>query len=342
MPSLERNSNRIVIAGASSLLGVELISLLEESRFAGWDLRLVDEDLAAGTLVEAAGEPAVIQPVDDDTFRGARFGFLASSPEFAKRCIGPAHNAGAVVIDLSGAAFSDSTFGDSGAAAWFPRIESLTGKQISKELKSYAVLSAAGAGIAGLALALSKYGLSRLVGVVNQSVSEAGRAGIEELEAQAARLLTFQSIGHEIFGVQTAFNTTPRYGAASKVDLSRSGKRIQEQVLSLLPEAERENISILAVHAPVFYGTTFSICADLEQRIVPEDIVARCREAGLVIVENDQAGPGNVSVAGEENIYFAVPRQDENRPGTWWFWGAADNFRVPAASAIKLAEKLTS
>jgi hypothetical protein len=31
MPSLERESNRIVIAGASSLLGVELKSLLEES-----------------------------------------------------------------------------------------------------------------------------------------------------------------------------------------------------------------------------------------------------------------------------------------------------------------------
>jgi len=45
-------------AGASSLLGVELKSLLEESKFAGWDLRLVDEELAAGVLTEAGGEPA--------------------------------------------------------------------------------------------------------------------------------------------------------------------------------------------------------------------------------------------------------------------------------------------
>jgi len=50
MPSFERESNRIVIAGASSLLGVELKSLLEESKFAGWDLRLVDEELAAGDV----------------------------------------------------------------------------------------------------------------------------------------------------------------------------------------------------------------------------------------------------------------------------------------------------
>ena len=54
--SADRNSERIVIAGASSLLGGELKTVLEESYFAGWDLRLVDEDVAAGTLTEAGGE----------------------------------------------------------------------------------------------------------------------------------------------------------------------------------------------------------------------------------------------------------------------------------------------
>jgi len=57
MPSLERESNRIVIAGASSLLGAELKSLLEENRFAGWEFRLVDEEIVAGTLRKRAGSP---------------------------------------------------------------------------------------------------------------------------------------------------------------------------------------------------------------------------------------------------------------------------------------------
>jgi hypothetical protein len=68
MPSLERESRRIVIAGASSLLGAELKSLLEEGRFAAWDFRLVDEEVAAGTLTEAGGEPAMIQPVEEGSF----------------------------------------------------------------------------------------------------------------------------------------------------------------------------------------------------------------------------------------------------------------------------------
>src|ERR1700732_3968168 len=57
----EVNSWRIVIAGGSSLLGGELKTLLEASRFAGWDLRLVDEENVAGTLTVAGGEAGGVQ-----------------------------------------------------------------------------------------------------------------------------------------------------------------------------------------------------------------------------------------------------------------------------------------
>src|SRR5207302_3566212 len=115
MPSFERESNRIVIAGASSLLGAELKSLLEESRFAGWDFRLVDEELAAGTLTEAGGEPAVIQPVEEGTFDSARLIFFTGSFDFTLANFEAARRGGAVVIDLSGHAISiANTF------LWYP------------------------------------------------------------------------------------------------------------------------------------------------------------------------------------------------------------------------------
>jgi hypothetical protein len=37
---------------------------------------------------------------------------------------------------------------------------------------------------------------------------------------------------------------------------------------------------------------------------------------------------------------LALPDNDSAQSGTWWFWGAADNIRLPAATAIQLAEKL--
>src|SRR6516164_1794154 len=100
------SSTRIVIAGASSLLGIELKSLLEESRFAGADFRLVDEELAAGTLTESAGEAAVIQPVEEDSFDRADLVFFAGSPEFVKVNFGAALRANATIIDFTGEVWS--------------------------------------------------------------------------------------------------------------------------------------------------------------------------------------------------------------------------------------------
>src|ERR1700724_3988488 len=100
--SILRESQRIVIAGASSLLGAELKSLLEEGRSAGGDLSLVDEETAAGILTEAGGEPAVIQPVEEGTFDRAKLIFFTGSSQFTDSNLAAAKGSGAIVMDLSG------------------------------------------------------------------------------------------------------------------------------------------------------------------------------------------------------------------------------------------------
>src|ERR1700730_10424016 len=123
MPSLERDSNRIVIAGASSLLGAELKSLLEEGRFAAWDFRLVDEEIAAGGLTDARGQPAVIQPVEEGSFDRARFVYFAGSAGFTRRNLAGAVRGRATVIDLSGGIAAAAK-----TVAWFPKLDALLGR----------------------------------------------------------------------------------------------------------------------------------------------------------------------------------------------------------------------
>src|SRR6266849_3025331 len=334
----DRNSPRIVIAGASSLLGSELKSLLEESRFAGWELSLVDEDAAAGILTEAGGEAALIQKVEPDTFRGARYAFLTGSSAFAKRCIAPAREAGAVVIDFSRASLSDPD-----ATPWFPKIEALSGRSATKSAKTFAVFSVGGAAVASLALALQTHGLQRLVALVHQPVSEAGREGIEELETQTSQLLSFQSIGQRVFATQTAFNLLPRYGAESAVDLQRNLLEMRAEISAAVGEPGLDaKISLNLIHAPVFYATTFSVCADRAPEGAAEVGAAAWREAGFVFAPADEAALSNVTVAGETNLFLAETRADSTHAGSWWLWGAGDNLRVTAHSGIKLAEWLDS
>ena len=334
--STPRESQRIVIAGASSLLGAELKSLLEESRFASWDVSLVDEETAVGTLTEAAGEPAVILPVEEGTFSRAKLIFFAGSPAFTERNLPAARDSGAFVIDLSGAALSVD-----GARVWFALDGIAEGSQPRKTL--YAVPSAPGLIAARLLDALGPAALSRLAIVFFRPVSEAGRAGIEELEAQTSQLLSFQSIGQPIFDTQVAFNLLDHYGAASRENLQTTRDRIRREASVASTQFSSKVVpSIQVLHAPVFYGYTFVATSELKPGQTREGLVEILRKSGFSL-EIPQSSPlGNVVAAGDSAVHLALPEDDPAQPGTWWLWGAADNIRLPAATAIRLAEKLAS
>jgi len=326
MPSFERESNRIVIAGASSLLGAELKSLLEESRFAGWDLRLVDEELAAGTLTEAGGEPAVIQPVEEGSFDRARLVFFTGSSVFTKVNLRAAQAGGATVVDLSG-----GSIGEKETRLWYPRAE----VKLEKDL-NYAVLSAPATVAVALLDALSAVGLSRL-GLIFL-VSEAGRRGIEELESQTSQLLSMQSTGQTVFDTQVAFGMLNRYGAASRENLLSISKRICAEVSPLVAKWG-VLASIQVVHAPIFYGYTFAALVETAALTTQAKLVELCQNAGFHIWRNADGPLGNLSV-GDSTMHLELP--EESPLLAWWSWGAVDNIKLPVANAVKLAEKLAA
>ena len=334
--STPRASQRIVIAGASSLLGAELKSLLEESPFAGWDLSLVDEETVAGTLTEAGGEPAVIQPVEEGTFSHAKLVFFAGSAAFTERNLSAARDSGATIIDLSGAALQVE-----GVNVWFGIDDPIHSSD--KNTTLYAVPSAPGLIVGRLLHALGRAALSRLAIVFFRPVSEAGRAGIEELEAQTSQLLSFQSIGQPVFDTQVAFNLLDHYGPASRETLQAVRDRIRREAAAAFAQSSAKIApSIQVLHAPVFYGYTFVASSEMKAGQTHETCEEALRRGAFTLEVKASSPLGNVVAAGDSAIHVAVPERDLAQPDTWWFWGAADNIRLPAATAIKLAEKLVA
>jgi aspartate-semialdehyde dehydrogenase len=334
MPSFERESHRIVIAGASSLLGAELKSLLEESKFAAWDFRLVDEAIAAGTLTEAGGEPAVILPVEEGSFDKARFVFFAGSPGFVERNFKAALAAGAVVIDFSGKAWTK----DLAVNPWFTKLDEFRETKFTPAAEHFWIPSAAAVAAVLLSLGLKQLGLKKMSITFLRPVSEAGRAGIEELESQTGQLLSLQSVGQPVFDTQVAFALSDRYGEESRENLSACESRLREEVLECTSGFGIQP-AIRVLHAPVFYGYTFSANAELDPSARLEQVSAACAAAGFMLAEKG-AIVANLTAAGENAIQLAQPEADPSQPGNWWFWGAADNIRLPAWNAVKLAEKL--
>ena len=334
MPALERSSNRIVIAGASSLLGAELRTVLGESRFAGADFSLVDEPIVAGTLTEAGGEPAVIQPVEEGSFNRAQCIFFTGSCKFTNRNLPAALHTGAKIIDLSGAAAERED-----AVAWFPKLDWLRGREFATDAKVFAVPSAFATAASGLALTLSRVGLRRLMLLGFEPVSEAGPAGIEELESQNTQLLSFQGLGQPVFDTQVAITLLDRFGPASSHKLCATRERVRVETKACV-DGKCAMPAIQIVHAPVFYGSVFSATGVFDRDSLAENISNACLDAGFSIPPDTNIGPSNISVSGLNSVQLSAPEPDASNPKTWWFWGAADNMHLPAANAMKLAEML--
>jgi hypothetical protein len=129
-----------------------------------------------------------------------------------------------------------------------------------------------------------------------------------------------------------------RFGAGSRQKLRGAVERVRSEVVACV----NQKVAVPAVqlvHAPVFYGATLSACAEVDVHD-SQKIAEVCREADFVMVPEGEAGPSNVSVAGENSIFLSQPEHDASEMNAWWFWGAADNIRLPAWNAVKLAEKL--
>ena len=334
-----KESVRIAIAGASSLLGKELSLWLEESNFPSVDIRLLDEEIVAGTLTEAGGEPVVIETVTEDSFERVRFAFFTGSPEFSQRHAAEAQRAGAVVVDLSGGLAALPN-----ARLWIPALDSILPSPSvalppGEPQSIYVVPSAPSDAAISISAALATAGLERLSVTVHQPVSERGADAIEEMEAQVVKLLSFQPISQQIFDVQVGFNMLSSYGPESGIKLADARLRISSESKRYL--AGRAPVpAVMLVQAPVFHSHSFACYAEFKSAPYMEDLASRLQAAGIKVARSKDEPPTNVNVVAETRPVLRQPERDPSIETGVWLWGAADNLRVPAATAVSIAEKL--
>ena len=328
----------VVIAGAASLRGKDLKQYAQESGFPAGEIRLIDEELAVGTLTDVGGEPAVIQRVDESSFEQMRFVFFAGSPQFSEKHGAAAMSTKATVIDLS-----SGLSGVPGARPWIPRLDGMLPTPApSEEDESPAGLYLAPSTPAivaiGLSAAFSELSLKCLAVAFFVPVSERGQAGVDELENQTTKLLSFQPIPQKVFDTQVAFNMVDRWGPESGERLPDRRSALESEVHAYL--AGRAFMPAMTlIQAPVFYGNAFSVYAEFGAIESAEFLTERLAAGGFTISE-DGSAPSNISVAGEAHPMIGRPERNPNVDCGYWFWGAADNLRVASANAMRIAETL--
>lgn len=333
---------RIVVAGATTLLGKELVEALGASRFAAADLRLLDDEIVAGTLAAAAGEAFVVQPVDEESFEGAQLIFFAGRPAFARARGDAALHAGSRVIDLS-----CGLLGREGAEIRIPSLEEVLRGSEGFEAtaaernatREWISPGAATIVACGISAALKQWPKCALSILFLRPVSERGAEGIEELEGQTVKLLSFQPIAQTVFGAQVAFNLLDRFGAASAEKLGEGRSLIARSVANYL-SGRGPVPAIQLIQAPSFYSYAFSACAEFEAAPDLGAIEIELEAAGFRFSQEGEAGPSNVTAAGETRPVLSRIERDANRPNAVWIWGAVDNVKLAAANAVAIADEV--
>jgi aspartate-semialdehyde dehydrogenase len=335
MPAPSPSPCRVAIVGASTLRGKELKQVLENRNFPAADFILLDEGVAVGTLTEAGGEPTFIRAIEEDEFERAQFAFFAGSPAEAAKHWRVAQRVGSTVVDLTGALaeVAEATPQIPSLAKLLPAAATATRTKLICAPSTPVIIACT------LAAALAAFLPSRLVIVFFPPVSERDQAGVDELESQATNLLSFREIAQPVFDAQVAFNLLTGYGAGSQVKLEDVRAAVARDVARFLAGRIPAPV-IQLVQAPVFYGYALAAYFDLPAPRPVAELEQALAAAGIKTAAASEPAPTNVSVAGESGIAVGRVERDAGVEAGYWLWGAADNLRLAATNAVRIAEEL--
>jgi aspartate-semialdehyde dehydrogenase len=188
-------------------------------------------------------------------------------------------------------------------------------------------------------------GIERINVATYQSVSGAGRRGIEELAGQTARLLNGQPLdGKSRFPKQMAFNVLPQVDEFQENGYTREEMKIVWETRKILGD-DHIKVNATCVRVPVFYGHSEAIHLETREKLTASQARALLSKAPGVVVM-DERKPGGyptpvTEAASRDGVFVGRIREDLSHPLGLDLWVVSDNVRKGAAlNSIQLAELL--
>ncbi len=322
----------IALVGATGAVGEALLKQLAESQLPVGKIWPLASAESVGQTLRFSGRSLRVNNIEDFNFSQAQLAFFVAGMEVSVRYAEKAADAGCLVID------------NSGLFALEPDVPLHVPDVNSHVLSSYRnrnIISVADSLtcqlLAVIKPLIDEAGLSRLQVTTLLSASVYGRAAIESLAGESARLLNGVTPDAPFFGRQLAFNILPlQPDHQGSVSLERT---LVDQVRKVLQD-DALPLTVSIVQSPVFYGNTQIVNLESLRPLSPE-------EAGNILSHQQiiklPAGDDFPTPAGEADVYLKVghPRHDYGISEILNLWTVADNIHFGGAlMALKTAEKL--
>ncbi len=334
---------KIVIVGATGNVGREMLNILFERQFPIADIAAVASSRSQGDIIDFgdSGRDLKVQNIENFDFTGWDMALFAAGSAPTKIHAPRAAAAGCTVIDNSSLYRMDPEV---------PLIVPEVNPQAIDGYRRRNIIANPNCSTAQMVVALKPLHdaatIRRVVVSTYQSVSGAGKAGMDELFEQSRGIFVGDATTPNKFPKQIAFNVIPQIGdflqnGAYEGYTAEELKMVRETQKILDPEIE---VSATCVRVPVFVGHSEAINIEFENPISVAEARALLREApGIMLVDKAEDGGyvTPVECVGDYATFISRVRRDPTVDNGLVLWCVSDNLRKGAAlNAVQIAELL--
>jgi aspartate-semialdehyde dehydrogenase len=186
--------------------------------------------------------------------------------------------------------------------------------------------------------------IKRVVVSTYQSVSGAGKDGMDELFEQSRAVFVADPVETKKFTKRIAFNVIPHIDVFMEDGYTKEEWKMVAETKKMLDPIIK--LVATCVRVPVFIGHSESVNIEFENEISPEEARDILRDApGCLVIDTHEDG-GYITpyeAAGEDATYISRIREDATVENGLVMWIVSDNLRKGAAlNAIQIAELLVA
>ncbi len=329
----------VAVAGATGLVGREMMRVLEERNFPVKSIKLLASARSMGKKLMFKGVELPVEELTETSFKGIEIALFSAGGSTSRKFSPFAAKDGCVVVDNSSAWRMDDKVPlvvpevNAGDIKWHqgiianPNCSTIQMVVVLKPLHDAAKVE-------------------RVIVSTYQAVSGAGIKALDELMEQTRAVIEGRKPEVKLFPHQIAFNCIPQI--PQRDAFTDNGYTSEE--MKMVNETKKimgdRSIRVCAttVRVPVYTGHSESVNIETQKKLTPDEARAILSRAEGVIVQDDpskQLYPLACNAAGRGETFVGRIREDLSHPHGLVMWIVSDNLLKGAAlNAVQIAERL--
>ena len=328
---------KVAVVGATGNVGRAMLGILEERRFPADEVIAVASRKSQGTEVSFGDRVLKCKALEHTDFSDVDICLMSAGGTVSKEWSPKIAAQGAVVIDNSSAWRYDSDV---------PLIVPEVNADAIVGFRKRNIIANPNCSTAQLVVALKplhdKAKITRVVVATYQSVSGAGKEGMDELDRQTKAIYSLQDAETKKFPKRIAFNLIPQIDVFMEDGYTKEEWKMVVETKKILDP--KIKLTATCVRVPVFISHSEAVNIEFAEAITPDEARDILRMApGCIVIDKHEPG-GYVTpyeAAGEDATFISRIRYDATVENGLAMWVVSDNLRKGAAlNAVQIAELL--